>query len=111
MPDTGPEEFFASAIKYDPVSNPRVIARGSGTLAKQITATARQHNIPILEDFALSKKLSHIPLGNDIPENIYFAIASLFGYILEVEEIHEEIHIGEWIPANKDNKLARQEDY
>lgn len=107
MSEDNPGNFFASAIKYDPMSNPRIVARGNGVFAKQITQTARHHNIPVLEDFSLSKKLSQIPLGTDIPENLYFAIASLFGYILELEKVH----IGEWIPADKDNKLARQEEY
>ena len=80
------EEFFASAITYDFVESPNVVAQGYGALAKQIVATARKHDVPVLQDFALSKKLSAIPLGTEIPETLYFAIANLFGYILELEE-------------------------
>ena len=86
MTEEKPEPFFASAIKYDFVENPKIVAQGHGALAEQIAATARKHDIPVLYDFALSKKLSAIPLGTEIPENLYFAIANLFGYILELEE-------------------------
>ena len=79
-------EFFASAIKYNAVNKPKVIARGSGALAKQIESTARQHNIPVLQDFALSKQLSTIPLGEEIPEALFFTIANLFACILELED-------------------------
>lgn len=79
-------EFFASAIKFDPADKAKVIARGNGVQGKQIEATARQHNIPVLQDFALSKTLSTIPLGDDIPETLYFTIAKLFECFLELEE-------------------------
>lgn len=97
MTKKGQEDAFASAIKYDQGSKPRLVARGSGELAQQIEATARQHNVPVLEDFVLSNQLEAIPLTDDIPETVYFALASLFGYILEVEGVH----YGEWIPADK----------
>lgn len=80
------QDFHASAIKYDASNTPRLIARGDGALAEQIERTARKHNIPILQDFALSKQLSNIPLGDDIPEALFFTLANLFGYILELEE-------------------------
>lgn len=79
-------EFFASAIKFDPADKAKMVARGSGVMGKQIEATARQHNIPVLQDFALSKTLSTIPLGDDIPETLYFTIAKLFECFLELEE-------------------------
>jgi len=86
MSEENQEEFFASAIKYDFVENPKIVAQGHGALAEQIAATARKHDIPVLYDFALSKKLSAIPLGTEIPETLYFVIANLFGCILELEE-------------------------
>lgn len=78
--------FHASAIKYDASNTPRLIARGDGAVAKQIERTARAHNIPVLQDLALSRQLSTIPLGDDIPEALFFTLANLFGYILELEE-------------------------
>lgn len=80
------EQFFASAIKFNPSEKAKVVARGNGALAKQIESTARLHNIPVLQNFALSKTLSNIPLGDDIPQTLYFTIAKLFACILELEE-------------------------
>lgn len=80
------QDFFAAAIRYTPDNDPDVVARGNGPLARQIEATAREHGIPVLQDFTLSRQLAEIPLGNEIPETLYFAIAKLFGYLLEAEE-------------------------
>ncbi len=84
------ENFTASAIKYGKAENPRHIAHGKGALAKQIEATAREHNIPVLQDFALSKRLSTIPVGDDIPETLFVTIAMLLGHILEFEGEYDE---------------------
>lgn len=90
MPDNYLENFHASALKNQPGTAPRIVAQGTGVLAKRIEAVARQHKIPVLQDFALSQQLSAIPLGDEIPETLYFTVANLFAYILELEEQHAD---------------------
>lgn len=80
-------EFFASAVKLDAEDIPRVVAHGSGPQAKKIAAKARQHNIPVLQDIALSKRLSTISLGGEIPKALYVTIAELFAYLSTIEKI------------------------
>ena len=78
---------FASAIQYShhETQSPKVVARGDGHIAQQIKASARRHNIPILQDFGLSQKLSAVPIGESVPDSVFFAISNLLDYILAVE--------------------------
>jgi len=77
---------FASAIKLRPEEGPQVVAQGHGALARGIEATARLNNVPVLKDFALSEELAAIPLGNDIPEDLVFSIATVFEYLLSMDD-------------------------
>lgn len=77
---------FASAIKLNPENGPQVVAQGHGALARGIEATARLNNVPVLKDFALSEELAAIPLGNEIPEELIFSIATVFEYLLSMDD-------------------------
>jgi|GEM_PF-5643764 len=77
---------FASAIKLRPDEGPQVVAQGHGALARGIEETARLNNVPVLQDFSLSEELAAIPLGNDLPEELIFSIATVFEYLLSMDE-------------------------
>lgn len=77
---------FASAIKLGSEDSPKVVAQGHGALARGIEATARLNNVPVLQDFALSEELAAIPLGNEIPEELIFSIATVFDYLLSMDD-------------------------
>ena len=77
---------FASAIKLRSEDGPQVVAQGHGALARGIEATARLNNVPVLQDFALSEELAAIPLGNEIPEELIFSIATVFEYLLSMDD-------------------------
>lgn len=85
MPNRAPNAF-ASAIKLVPSEPPQVVAQGHGDLARAIEQTARNFNIPVLQDFTLSEELASIPLGDEIPEDLVFAIASVFDYLMSMDE-------------------------
>ena len=77
---------FASAIKFNDENRPSVVAQGHGALASAIEGTAHNFNIPVLQDFALSQELASIPLGEEIPEDLVFAIASVFEYLVSMDD-------------------------
>lgn len=77
---------FASAIRLRPEEGPQVVAQGHGALARGIEATARLNNVPVLQDFALSEELAAIPMGNEIPEELIFSIATVFEYLLSMDD-------------------------
>ncbi len=74
----------AVALLYDGENAPRVTAKGEGKLAEQIFKLAREHDIPLEHDPQLAAILSQIPLGDEIPEALYRAIAEViaFAYLI-----------------------------
>ena len=85
MSDQDIDQFFASAIKLDAEQAPAVVASGHGDLGKLIERTARHHNIPVLQNFALSQRLSTISSGDDIPDILLFAISEVLKFVQDVE--------------------------
>ena len=76
----------AVALQYDPGKRdaPTVVATGSGAVAEAIIDRAREHGVPLQEDPALAAALAQIPLGDEIPEALYVAVAEVlaFAYLL-----------------------------
>jgi flagellar biosynthesis protein len=74
----------AVALHYDGKEAPRVTAKGTGELAEQIIALAKEHGIPLQEDAALISLLAKLDLGDEIPQALYTAVAEIiaFAYIL-----------------------------
>lgn len=75
---------IAVALKYDGKNAPKVTAKGSGLTAQQILTLAEQHNIPLQTDPELVNILAQIPLGDEIPKELYLAVAEViaFAYFL-----------------------------
>ena len=75
---------LAVALHYDGNQAPRVTAKGSGAVAEQIIAIAREHDIPLHADPGLVQLLSNVPLGEEIPRELYLAVAEViaFAYLL-----------------------------
>jgi flagellar biosynthesis protein len=67
-------------LKYDGDSAPRVTAKGRGLVAQQILALAEEHNIPLHEDPDLVTLLSQLELGEEIPRNLYIAVAEVIAF-------------------------------
>jgi flagellar biosynthesis protein len=81
---SSPGEDIAVALRYDGENPPRITAKGRGDLAKRILESARANDIPLEDDPELAAILAQIPLGEEIPENLYRAIAEViaFAYLL-----------------------------
>ncbi|MFP4080166.1 MAG: EscU/YscU/HrcU family type III secretion system export apparatus switch protein [Ectothiorhodospira sp.] len=71
----------AVALRYTGRGAPRLTAKGSGEVAEQIEALARTHGVSIHEDAALTQALSQVPLGDEIPENLYVAVAEVLAFV------------------------------
>ncbi|MCW8881091.1 MAG: EscU/YscU/HrcU family type III secretion system export apparatus switch protein [Sedimenticola sp.] len=70
----------AVALLYDGENAPRVTAKGEGKIAEQIFAIAKEHGVPLENDPQLTAILSQIPLGDEIPEALYRAIAEVIAF-------------------------------
>ncbi len=71
---------IAVALEYDGENAPVVTAKGYGELARQILELADQKGIPLHNDEELVEILADISLGEEIPENLYRAIAEVIAY-------------------------------
>lgn len=71
----------ATALSKLAGDDAQVLAQGRGMAAAQIAATAQEHNIPVLQDFALSQALQKMPVGARIPEPLFRALAGLLDYV------------------------------
>ena len=76
----------AVAIVYDEKESaaPRVVASGKGIVAEKIIATAREAGIHIKEDPNLVEILAKIPLGNEIPVELYQTVAEVLAFVYQV---------------------------
>jgi flagellar biosynthesis protein len=76
----------AVALQYkhgvDPA--PRVTAKGQGEVAERIIETARAHGIAIEGNAALAEALSHVELDQQIPPELYRAVAEVIGFVLRL---------------------------
>lgn len=77
------KQIKAAAIKYHHGEDraPRVVAKGKGALADKILETARKHGIPIKEDKTLVEILSSLELYEEIPPQLYKAVAEILAFI------------------------------
>jgi flagellar biosynthesis protein len=75
---------IAVALRYDGRNAPRVTAKGEQLLAGRMIEAAQQAGVPLYPDPELAMVLSQVPLGEEIPDNLYKAIAEViaFAYIL-----------------------------
>ncbi len=71
---------LAIALKYDGLGAPRVTAKGKGIIAEQILELAKQHGIPLHGDPQLARLLANVPLGDEIPRELYVAISEVIAF-------------------------------
>ena len=77
----GREDLTAIALTWDGMTTPKVTAKGDGQLAQQILELAREHNIPIQqEDLHLVMALAQIDVGEDIPQELFLAVAHVIAF-------------------------------
>ncbi|MBF6058356.1 MULTISPECIES: EscU/YscU/HrcU family type III secretion system export apparatus switch protein [Thiomicrorhabdus] len=74
----------AVSLAYEGTGAPKVTAKGRGHLAEEILKTAREHNIPIQEDEGLVSLLSQVELDQEIPTELYEAIAQLLIFVYQL---------------------------
>jgi flagellar biosynthesis protein len=77
---------MAAALQYKPGkdSAPRLVAKGKGWVAEKIIQTAKEHNIPLKEDPHLIEILSTLDLYEEIPPDLYKAVAEILIFIYRI---------------------------
>ncbi|MFO8004780.1 EscU/YscU/HrcU family type III secretion system export apparatus switch protein [Thioalkalivibrio sp.] len=71
----------ALALHYGGGRAPRITASGGGLVAERILEIAREHGVPVHEDPLLTAALAQVPVGDEIPENLYTAVAEVLAFV------------------------------
>jgi flagellar biosynthesis protein len=75
---------LAVALHYDKTGAPRVVAKGRGHIGARIIELAKAHDIPIEENEVLAGALSNVELGDEIPAELYKAVAEVLIFVLQL---------------------------
>lgn len=84
---TNPHEI-AIALEYDSDSGqaPMVLCKGERLVAQQIIEAAREAGVPIMQNIPLAHSLSELESGDEIPEDLYEAVAEVLNYVYEMAQ-------------------------
>jgi len=80
----GKNSQLAVALHYDRTGAPRVVAKGKGSIGDKIIEVAKANNIPIEENEVLAGALSNVELGDEIPAELYKAVAEVLIFVLRL---------------------------
>ena len=78
---------IAVALRYDrkTMRAPSMVAKGIRLNAERIRETARQHQVPIIENKPLARMLfKHGRVGGEIPASLYAAVAEVLAWVYRV---------------------------
>ena len=61
-----------------------MVAKGKGRTAEQILEMARKNKVPVREDANLVQVLSRLKLDQEIPPEVYRAVAAILAFLNRV---------------------------
>jgi flagellar biosynthetic protein FlhB len=82
---------IAVAIKYDKdkTKAPTVVAKGMRVHAEKIKEIAKHYGVPILRNVPLAQALNKLDIGEEIPEDLYEAVAEVLSFVYKIREEQE----------------------
>ena len=91
-----PETTLAAALEYDNRKDaaPKVIAKGRGAIAERIIELARKNNVPIKSDPALIQILSKLDIDEQIPIELYRAVAEILAFVYSANNRYRDTSSG-----------------
>jgi flagellar biosynthesis protein len=76
----------ATALQYEQGEGaPKVVASGQALVAERILAAAREAGVPIQEDAPLAEALAQLELGDEVPEELWQAVAEVLVWALGLD--------------------------
>ena len=78
----------AVALRYDRGKEgaPRVVASGQGLVAARILEVAEKAGVPVTQDAGLLELLAKVPLGSEIPVEMYQAVAEVLAFVYQLNK-------------------------
>jgi flagellar biosynthesis protein len=81
-----PDREHAAALSYTGTGAPRVVAAGRGHVAASILERARDAGVPVHKDPELADALASLALGQEVPEELWTAVAEALAWAYSVSE-------------------------
>jgi flagellar biosynthesis protein len=75
-----------AALRYTGTGAPRVVAAGRGHVAASILERARAAGVPVHCDPELADALANMALGDEVPEELWAAVAEALAWAYAVAE-------------------------
>lgn len=80
----------AAALKYEEnIVAPIVTASGMGYIADKIIEKAEENAVPIVYNKELTDLLCNVDIGENIPTDLYEAVAHIIAYVTDLDRIVE----------------------
>lgn len=77
----------AAALKYEQnYDAPIVTAAGIGFVADKIIESAKENEVPIVENQELADLLSNVDVNSAIPVELYEAVAEVIAFVIELDK-------------------------
>ncbi|VUD48129.1 Flagellar biosynthetic protein FlhB [Thalassocella blandensis] len=74
----------AVALFYDGQEAPTITAKGDGLDADEIIRIAMENDVPLCDNPPLVELLSHMELGDSIPQELYVAVAHIIAFAYQM---------------------------
>jgi flagellar biosynthesis protein len=78
---------WAAALRYRQEEGraPQVVAAGAGETARRLMELASEHGVPVREEPALAEALARLELEQEIPPELYAAVAEVLVWAYRLE--------------------------
>ena len=81
-----PIHALATALKREENTGVTILAQGRGSGVESLLKIAQVHEIPVIQDFTLSHRLSTLPPGAVIPDSIFKALTTVLDFMFVLED-------------------------
>nr|WP_303243790.1 EscU/YscU/HrcU family type III secretion system export apparatus switch protein [uncultured Cellulosilyticum sp.] len=79
----------AVALSYNTDMNaPTIVASGQGKVAENIIEAAKKSEVPVYEDQKMATILTKLQVGDQIPEELYEAVAKVLLFVKDMDELY-----------------------
>ncbi len=85
-----PAKAVALVYEEEKGAAPLISASGQGKLAEKIIETAREAGVHIQEDADLVELLSKVPIGDEIPVDLYQTVAEILAFVYQVNSKYKD---------------------
>jgi flagellar biosynthesis protein FlhB len=87
---------YAVALKYDSkvMVSPKVVGKGADLLALRIRRTAKENDVPVVENIQLARNLyNSVKVGESVPRDLYKAVAEVLAFVYKLKRRQKELGV------------------